>query len=78
MYPNTAFAVKAASISDVPTLAKILSDSFLDDRHTQMKSQGENPYDLEQSMAAYLPRQIASLTSILLKTVDESTGETVG
>ncbi|CAL5872742.1 uncharacterized protein PFLUO_LOCUS7009 [Penicillium psychrofluorescens] len=78
MDPNTAFAIKAASISDVPTLAKISSDSFLEDRHTQMKSQGENPYDLEQSMAAYLPRQIASPTSVLLKAVDESTGEIVG
>ncbi|KAJ5808037.1 hypothetical protein N7474_009306 [Penicillium riverlandense] len=78
MDPNTAFTIKAASISDVPTLAKIFSDSFLDDRHTQMKSQGKDPYDLEQSMAADLPRQIASPTSILLKAVDESTGEIVG
>lgn len=74
---NRTFVVQAC-IGDVPTLAKVSADSFLDDRHTQMKSQGAKAYDHESSMKEHLPRQIESPNSVLLKAVDASSGKIAG
>lgn len=72
------FLLEAAGFPDVPELAKISADSFLSDRHTQMKSLGAKPYDHENTMKEHLPQQMKSPNSILIKAIDASSGEIAG
>ncbi|KAJ5195945.1 Acyl-CoA N-acyltransferase [Penicillium cf. viridicatum] len=72
------FSIQLASPAEGPILGKISSDSFLNDRHTQMKGLGKDPYDLEKSMTAYLSQQAVSPRTVLLKAVDNETGDIAG
>lgn len=75
---NPHFSIKLASSQDAEILGKISGDSFLNDRHTRMKSLGKDPYDHEKSMATDIPRQAASPTYVLLKAMDTTSGEITG
>lgn len=72
------FSIQLASPAEGPILGKISSDSFLNDRHTQMKGLGKDPYDLEKSMTAYLSQQAVSPRTVLLKAVDNETDNIAG
>jgi GNAT superfamily N-acetyltransferase len=72
------FSIQLASPAEIPIFGKISSDSFLNDRHTQMKGLGKDPYDLEKSMTAYLSQQAVSPRTVLLKAVDNETGDIAG
>ncbi|KAA8651040.1 hypothetical protein EYZ11_003789 [Aspergillus tanneri] len=74
----TEFSIQLASPLDAPVLGKVSGDSFLTDRHTQMKGLGKDPYNLEKSMAADIPRQATSPNIVLLKAVDNVSGEIAG
>ncbi|KAE8391701.1 hypothetical protein BDV23DRAFT_152848, partial [Aspergillus alliaceus] len=74
----TQFSIRLASPEHAPILGKISGDSFLNDRHTQMKGLGKDPYDLERSMAADIPRQATSPNIVLLEAVDSTSGEVAG
>ncbi|KAJ5719704.1 hypothetical protein N7493_007282 [Penicillium malachiteum] len=78
MQSTNKFSLSLATGSDISILAKISADSFLDDRHTQMKSQGQSPYSHEDSMREHLLRQVGSPNSILLKAVNALSGEITG
>lgn len=75
---SSQFFMKLASSQDAEILGKISGDSFLNDRHTQMKSLGKDPYDHEKSMAADIPRQVASPRYVLLKAMDTTSAEITG
>ncbi|KXG46290.1 Acyl-CoA N-acyltransferase [Penicillium griseofulvum] len=72
------FSIQLAYPAEGPILAKITRDSFLNDRHTQMKGLGKDPYNLEKSMTAYLSQQAVSPRTVLLKAVDNETGDIAG
>jgi ribosomal protein S18 acetylase RimI-like enzyme len=72
------FSIQLASAEDAPLLGKISGDSFLTDRHTQMKGLGKDPYNLEKSMTGYIAQQVLSPKTVLLKAVDNGTGEIAG
>ena len=70
--------VLPATLSDIPTFAKVSADSFVMDCHTQMKGLGKVPYDLEAMWKRSLPQLIASPKVVALKAVDEESGEVMG
>ncbi|OKL59616.1 hypothetical protein UA08_05446 [Talaromyces atroroseus] len=72
------YSILLASPTEASILGKISGDSFLTDRHTQMKGLGKNPYKLENSMAAAVARQALSPSIVVLKAVDNETGEIAG
>ncbi|KAJ5360750.1 hypothetical protein N7517_009941 [Penicillium concentricum] len=72
------FSIQPACNFDACALAKICGDSFHNDRNTQLKALGKNPYNLEQSMKTSIPQQIASPNTIILKLIDEESGEIAG
>jgi hypothetical protein len=72
------FTIAPVSQSDIPALAKISGDSFIGDRHTQMKMLGKNPYDHEGGMKQGLKAWLGSERCIVFKAVDKQTGELMG
>jgi len=75
---SPSFSIKPATYEDVPALAKIWNDSFEVDRHTQMKNQGKVPYDMEKLGKSQIPKWLSSRTCVILKAVDDETGESIG
>jgi ribosomal protein S18 acetylase RimI-like enzyme len=75
---NETFTIEPVFQSDIPALAKISGSSFEDDRHTQMKMLGKNPYDHEGGMKQGLQAWLDSERCILFKAVDKETGEPMG
>ncbi|KAJ5519747.1 hypothetical protein N7463_000200 [Penicillium fimorum] len=73
-----AYSIQPACDLDASALAKICGKSFHNDRNTQLKGLRKNPYNLEQSMKASIPQQIASPNTVLLKLLDEKSGEISG
>jgi ribosomal protein S18 acetylase RimI-like enzyme len=73
-----AFSIRPVHESDIDALAKISGNSFLNDRHTQMKMLGKNPYDMEGGMKQGLIGYLKSEKCICVKAVDEATGEPMG
>ncbi|KAK9365573.1 acyl-CoA N-acyltransferase [Lipomyces kononenkoae] len=72
------FSIQSATVADVPAMARISGDSFVEDRHTQMKGFGKVPYDLENVFSSELPRFIDSPRLVVRKAVREDTGEIMG
>lgn len=75
---SSRFSIKIASSQDAEILGKISGDSFVNDRHTQMKSLGKYPYDHAKSMTADIPRQATSPKYVLLKAIDTASSEITG
>lgn len=72
------FAIKALQLEDVPEAAQLSSDAFLDDRQTQMKALGRNPFDMKTYHTESLPQMLKSPRYVVLKAVDDETGEFAG
>jgi GNAT superfamily N-acetyltransferase len=77
VHPNT-FSLLAATHADIPALAKLSGDSFEVDRHTEMKMQGRVPYDMEGVWMESLPGIMDSERHVVVKAVDNVTGEVMG
>lgn len=72
------FTIKALQLEDVPEAAQLSSDAFLDDRQTQMKALGRNPFDMKKYHTESLPQMLKSPRCVVLKAVDDETGEFAG
>ncbi|KIJ53690.1 hypothetical protein M422DRAFT_25504 [Sphaerobolus stellatus SS14] len=72
------FTIQAATLEDVPVMAKMWADAFKLDRNTQVKALGGDGYDLEEIGNSSLKNWIASPRCRLIKAVNDSTGETMG
>lgn len=72
------FTIQALQLEDVPAAAQLSSDAFLADRQTQMKALGRNPYDLKKHHLESLPQMLKSSRCVILKAVDDATGEFAG
>ena len=75
---QSSFSLRAVQLEDVPTIAQIVSDSFLVDRQTQMKALGKDPYDLKKEIPNMLPSMMKSRNIVALKAVDNATGDIMG
>jgi ribosomal protein S18 acetylase RimI-like enzyme len=75
---NHDFTIEPVFQSDIPALAKISGDSFINDRHTEMKMLGKNPYDHEGGMKQALEAWTDSERCIVFKAVDKETEEPMG
>ena len=72
------FTVQAAQLEDVPVIAQLCEDAFETDRQTQLKSLGKKPFQMKQYMLQSLPKSIETPKHVVLKAVDNVSGETVG
>jgi len=71
------FSLQPASVSDI-LLAKIMADSFTLDRHTEMKSLGKVPYNLEEVSKSDTTRYLDSPECAVIKAVHNASGEIMG
>ncbi|KAK9236292.1 acyl-CoA N-acyltransferase [Lipomyces kononenkoae] len=71
-------SIQPASLADVPAMARISKDSFVEDRHTQMKGLGKVPYDMEKVFSSALPHFLNAPHQVVRKAVDKDTGEIMG
>jgi len=78
MAPPLPISIQQVTYADIPLLAKISGDSFVADRHTQMKALGEKPYVMEDEAIKDIPRYLDSKNVVCMKAVDETTGKPVG
>ncbi|KAL6870293.1 acyl-CoA N-acyltransferase [Trichoderma novae-zelandiae] len=72
------FTIKALQLEDVPEAAQLSSDAFLTDRQTQMKALGRNPFNMKEYQTLSLPEMLKSPRCVILKAVDDETGEFAG
>lgn len=72
------FTIKALQLEDVPEAAQLSSDAFLTDRQTQMKALGRNPFNMKEYHTKSLPEMLKSPRCVVLKAVDDETGEFAG
>jgi hypothetical protein len=72
------FTISALQLEDVLEAAQLSSDAFLDDRQTQMKALGQNPFDMKKYTIEDLPQRLKSPRCVVLKAVDDETGEFAG
>jgi hypothetical protein len=72
------FSIKLVTYSDVPALAAIAGDSFEMDRHTQMKGLVKKPFNMYEVALEMTPRNLASERCVMMKAVDDATGEVLG
>ncbi|KIJ38989.1 hypothetical protein M422DRAFT_116883, partial [Sphaerobolus stellatus SS14] len=72
------FTIQAATLEDVPVMAKMWADAFKLDRNTQVKAQGGDGYDLEEIGNSEFKNYLASPKCRLIKAVNDTTGETMG
>ncbi|KAM0261292.1 hypothetical protein ACHAQJ_002323 [Trichoderma viride] len=72
------FTIQALQLEDVAAAAQLSSDAFLDDRQTQMKALGQNPFDMKKYTLQSLPQTLQSPRCVVLKAVDNETGEFAG
>jgi GNAT superfamily N-acetyltransferase len=71
--------IQPATYDDIDAMARISDNAFELDRHTQMKELGKVPYS-QYDVMAYdcMPQWLSSERVVLLKALDDSTGEIVG
>ncbi|TFB06959.1 hypothetical protein CCMA1212_000090 [Trichoderma ghanense] len=72
------FTIKALQLEDVSAAAQLGSDAFLADRQTQMKALGRNPFNMKEYHMQSLPEMLKSPRCVILKAVDNETGEFAG
>ncbi|KAI9333361.1 putative GNAT family acetyltransferase [Zopfochytrium polystomum] len=71
-------SVLRATPADVPILARISGDAFLQDRQTQMKALGKNGYDMHAMALDGIHHYLAAKSCVVLKAVDDLSGEIMG
>lgn len=75
---RNAFAIQAVHLQDVPTLAHLSAEAFEADRHTEMKGLGKEPFDMGKYSLESIPLLLKNPRCVILKAVDNVSGETMG
>ena len=75
---QTTFTLQALQLEDVPLAAQMASDAFLVDRQTQMKALGSEPFLMKEYTLESLPGFLKHPRCIVLKAVDDASGEMAG
>ena len=73
------YSLRPVRHADIPTLAKMMDDSFEKDRHTQVKRLGKNSYVLADIMPDAIRNWLSKPDKCaLVKAVDNTSGEIMG
>ncbi|KAK5995731.1 hypothetical protein PT974_04148 [Cladobotryum mycophilum] len=72
------FTIKALQLEDVPEVAQLSADAFETDRQTDMKALGQKPFSMKEYALQSLPGFMKHPRCVVLKAVDEETGEIAG
>jgi GNAT superfamily N-acetyltransferase len=73
------FTISPVKVEDVPAIAEIAESSFEDDRHTQMKGMGDGcKFDMKEYTLRSMPQYLKRPHLVVLKAVDNETGEIMG
>lgn len=72
------FSIRAVQREDIPEVAQLTSDAFETDRQTQMKALGQDPWDMKAYSLESLPGLLQHPRCVVLKAVDDATGEIAG
>lgn len=72
------YTITGVRLEDVPEIGQISSDAFVDDRQTQMKNLGKEPYDMKKITLESLPDLLHNPRCICIKAVDNESGEIMG
>jgi GNAT superfamily N-acetyltransferase len=78
MSKATTYTITGVRLEDVPEVGQISRDAFVDDRQTQMKNLGSEPYDMKQITMDSLPGLLHNPRCIAIKAVDNESGEIMG
>jgi GNAT superfamily N-acetyltransferase len=70
--------IQPATYNDIDGMARVSDHAFEVDRHTQMKELGKVPYSQYEVMCQCLPMWLSSERCVVLKALDNSTGDIVG
>lgn len=70
--------VQPVTYADIDALVKISADSFIEDRHTQIKQLGRKPFDMAAIAKFNLHRNLGIDRCAYMKAVNEDTGEILG
>jgi GNAT superfamily N-acetyltransferase len=70
--------LQSVTYTNISILSQIAADSFLTDRHTQVKQLGRHPYDMSAVMKSDLVQSLASERCLYMKAVDRNTGQILG
>lgn len=72
------FTITAVQLEDVPVIAQLSADAFETDRQTEMKGLGKEPFDMRKHCLDALPRELNHPRLVLIKAVDNETGDIMG
>lgn len=72
------FRIEALKLQDVPAVAELAGAAFEDDRHTQMKELAQEPFDMKKYTLESMPYLLTRPNCVILKAVDETTGDVMG
>jgi GNAT superfamily N-acetyltransferase len=75
---SLSITVQPATYDDIDAMARLSDHAFEQDRHTQMKELGKVPYSQYEVMCQCLPIWLSSERYVVLKALDNSTGDVVG
>src|SRR5688572_18613760 len=75
---KASFTIAAMQLTDVPAIAELAAQSFQGDRHTEMKSFGQEPYNHEQTMRDIIPGFLDHPRLVCLKAIHAKSGEIMG
>ncbi|KAJ6440951.1 GNAT family acetyltransferase [Purpureocillium lavendulum] len=70
--------IQALALDDVPAVAQLCGDAFETDRQTEMKGLGKEPFDMKKYTLESLPGLLKNPRIVVLKVVDEETGDIMG
>lgn len=72
------YTLAAVRLDDVPEIGQLTADAFVDDRQTQMKNLGKEPYDMNKMTLESLPSMLHNPRCIAIKVVDKDSGNIMG
>lgn len=72
------FKIQPLTLEDVPAVAQLSADAFETDRQTEMKGLGKEPFDMKKHGLESLPGLLQNPICVILKAVDEASGEVMG
>ncbi|TWU78150.1 hypothetical protein ED733_007534 [Metarhizium rileyi] len=70
--------IAGVQLEDVPEIGQLTADAFVNDRQTQMKNLGKEPYDMKKITMESLPDMLHNPRCVAIKAVNNESGEIMG
>ena len=75
---TSSLKIQPLTLEDVPAAAQLSADAFETDRQTVMKGLGKEPFDMKQYSLESLPDLLKNPKCVILKVVNDASGEIMG